>query len=214
MAAMNFDAAFDVLIGHEGGLSLDTQDPGNWTGGKVGKGSLKGTKYGVSAASFPFEDIKNLTLARAKELYRLNYWNAVRADDLPTGVDLVVFDLAVNGGVGRAAVHLQKAAVVKVDMKIGPVTLYAVDQMDPAVLIDRICDSRLAEMQTFATWHRYRNGWTRRVSEIRFTSKAWAAQAKPPGQPDDPGPEPATESGEEISWWRRLITNLFKRTSP
>jgi lysozyme family protein len=214
MAALNFEAAFDEIIGHEGELSMVRSDPGNWTGRRVGVGTLKGTKYGISAASYPWEDIKNLTLARAREIYRRDYWSKVSADDLPAGVDLVVFDLAVNGGVGRAAVHLQKAAMVKADMKIGPVTLYAVDQMDPSVLIDRICNSRLAEMKTFPTWGDFGNGWTRRVNDIRVTSKAWAAKAKPPGQPDDPGPEPATESGEEISWWRRLITNLFKRTSP
>lgn len=210
MAAMNWDRAFEEIIGHEGKLSLVRTDDGNWTGGKVGKGELKGSKYGVSAKAYPFLDIRNLTLADAKVIARRDYWDVVKCDALPSGVDLVVFDLAYNGGPGRAAVHLQKAAAVKVDMKIGPVTIYAVDQMDPKVLIDRICDSRLAEMKTFSDWEENMRGWTIRVAAIRLTSRAWAAQAKPPGQPDDPGPEP-TPPPSGLSWWRRLINNLFKK---
>lgn len=211
MAAMNWERAAEEILGHEGGLSLDRNDPGNWTGRRVGNGTLKGTKYGISAASYPWEDIKNLTLERARALYRRDYWSEVSGDALPSGIDLVVFDLAVNGGVGRAKAMLQRALVVPVDGKIGPVTLYAAENTDPALVIDRICDARLAEMKTFATWPRFGKGWTTRVNNIRSTAKAWANAEMPPGQPDDPGPEP-TPPPSGLSWWRRLINNLFKRT--
>jgi len=59
---MTFEESFKVLIGHEGGYSDDRNDPGNWTGGKVGVGELLGTKYGVAANSYPMEDIQGLTL--------------------------------------------------------------------------------------------------------------------------------------------------------
>ncbi|WP_236513543.1 glycosyl hydrolase 108 family protein, partial [Escherichia coli] len=59
---MNFDQAFKVTIGHEGSFTLNKNDAGNWTGGKVGVGQLKGTKYGIAANSYPNLDIKNLTL--------------------------------------------------------------------------------------------------------------------------------------------------------
>jgi hypothetical protein len=68
--SISFDQAFHRLIGHEGGYSDDRRDPGNWTKGKIGAGILKGTKYGLAANTYPNLDIKNLTLAQAKEIYK------------------------------------------------------------------------------------------------------------------------------------------------
>lgn len=86
----------------EGEYQNIPNDAGNWTGGEVGKGELKGTKYGISAASYPHLDIVNLTREQAHEIYRRDYWQASGADKLPWPACLLVFDTAVLHGVGAA----------------------------------------------------------------------------------------------------------------
>ena len=81
-----FDAAFGVIVGVEGGYVNDAKDPGGET------------KYGISKRRYPNEDIKNLTLDRAKFLYQRDYWGAHKCDDMPWEQALLVFDAAVNGG--------------------------------------------------------------------------------------------------------------------
>jgi lysozyme family protein len=103
-----FNEAFQVIIGHEGGYQNLYNDHGNWTGGKVGVGVLKGTKYGISAASYPTRDIKNLTLDDARKIYKENYWDRINGDALEPALALVAFDFAVNSGVSRAIDLLNK----------------------------------------------------------------------------------------------------------
>src|SRR5689334_21475768 len=98
----NLSRCLEVVFGAEGGLSLMSSDPGNWTGGKVGEGNLIGTKYGISAAAYPKLDIPNLTLAQATKIYERDYWNVIHGDTLATGVDLAAFDAAVMSGAGTA----------------------------------------------------------------------------------------------------------------
>ncbi|MFP3554251.1 glycosyl hydrolase 108 family protein [Paraburkholderia sp. SIMBA_049] len=119
----NFTRAFTLVVGIEAGLSMDPEDPGNWTGHAKGVGILKGTKYGISAAAYPSLDIANLTLVQAKAIYLADYWNDVRADALPWPLACYVFDAAVNQGQPKAKLLLQAALGVKVDGVIGPVTL-------------------------------------------------------------------------------------------
>ena len=90
-----------------------------WTGGKVGKGVLKGIKQGISAASYPDEDILNLTKERAKFLYRRDFWGKVRGDQLPEQIRLHVRDFAINVGIGVAIRELQRACGVTIDGLIG-----------------------------------------------------------------------------------------------
>jgi lysozyme family protein len=121
----NFLTAFNVVVGVEAGLSTDPSDPGNWTGGAVNKGTLKGTKYGISAAQYPTLDIVNLTLSQAQAIYQSDYWNAVSGDSLPWPLALYVFDCAVNQGQETARKLLQQALGVTADGSIGPLTLAA-----------------------------------------------------------------------------------------
>ena len=86
----DFDKALKFVLKWEGGYSNDPRDPGGET------------KYGISKRSYPNEDIKNMTLARAKEIYYQNYWLKTGCDDLPYPFNIVVFDTAVNMGRGRA----------------------------------------------------------------------------------------------------------------
>lgn len=102
MSASNFAACDKKRRKYEGGMSRDPNDPGNWTGGKVGVGSLLGTKYGIAANSYPNVDIPNLTEAQAAAIFKRDYWDKVAGDQQPVGVDLCVYDIAVNSGAGRA----------------------------------------------------------------------------------------------------------------
>lgn len=159
---MNFDKAFEKLIGHEGGLSLDPKDRGNWTSGVIGKGELRGTKYGVSAMSYPYLDIRNLTLDQAKAIYRKDYWG--RSDDLPDAVRFDFFDAAVNSGYEQSVKWLQRAAGAKDDGIIGPKTLLAVRMADPQLLSKRFNGHRLMAMTNMSGWASQNRGWARRIA--------------------------------------------------
>lgn len=107
-----FAQALEFTLQREGKTSVDPADPGNWTGGKVGSGILKGTKYGISAAAFPDVDIQGLTQEAASRLYRLHYWTAPKFDQVALSAPAVaarLFDLGVNTGTGTAARMLQRA---------------------------------------------------------------------------------------------------------
>jgi lysozyme family protein len=78
----NFANCFAFTLGAEGGYSNNPGDPGNWTGGAVGHGEVRGTKYGISASAYPALDIANLTEAQAEEIYRRDYWASLHGDEL------------------------------------------------------------------------------------------------------------------------------------
>ena len=158
----NFDRAFDFVVGHEGGYSADRRDRGNWTTGQVGKGELKGTKFGISAMSYPDLDIKNLAVADAKEIYFNDYWAKAHCDDLPDGIDYLVFDASVNHGVGQAIKFLQIAAGATADGVLGPQTKAAVEKRDPLRLIEEFAAQRQLFWNVLKTFKFYGHGWTRR----------------------------------------------------
>jgi len=164
MAAGNFEACMPFIFREEGGFTKDAHDPGNWTGGKVGKGVLKGTNFGIAANSHPNLDIPNLTKAEAAKLYRVEYWNACSCDLLVTGVDLVVMDAAVNSGVGRGR-SLRDATA-----SIG----------DPMKRIDAISDKRRAFYKGLTAFSRYGKVWLGRVARIQAAATKMALD---PGKP-------------------------------
>lgn len=98
----HFERALRFVLRWEGGLSTDENDPGNWVGGAVGKGALVGTKYGISAASYPGLDIPNLTVAQAGAIYRRDYWEPLGCDKLRASLALLHFDTGINMGKGAA----------------------------------------------------------------------------------------------------------------
>lgn len=161
---MNFDKAFELLIGHEGGYTALRSDPGNWTGGKVGVGVLKGTKYGIAANSYPNEDIKNLTLARAKQIYKRDYWDKVWGDKLPASLAFHVFDMAVNSGISRGIKLLQKTVGSTQDGIMGPATLRAAQAMDVNAAIMVYNANRLKFYTSLSTFGTFGKGWTNRVA--------------------------------------------------
>lgn len=99
---MSFERAIPFILLWEAGYQCMQSDPGNWTGGKVGSGELRGTKYGISAAQYPMLDIKNISLDDAKLIYRKDYWKVAGCETLPWPLCLAVLDTAVLCGPGRA----------------------------------------------------------------------------------------------------------------
>lgn len=160
---IDFDTAFARLIRHEGALSLDRNDPGNWTGGRVGAGLLNGTKYGISAASYPHLDIKSLTLEQAKTLYRADFWDVIGAAH--PAVKFQLFDAAVNHGRGNAIRLLQKAVRVADDGVWGPISQRALERMEHNDVLLRFLGHRLQFWAQLTTFDIYGRGWTRRGAE-------------------------------------------------
>lgn len=162
----NFQWALSRVLQDEGGFVNDPHDPG----GATNKGITIATFRRYVSRNATIDDLKHLTTAQAATVYRKRYWNAVKGDDLPDGVDYAVFDFAVNSGPARAVKYLQAIAGVPADGKIGPQTLTAVKAMDSAKIINMLCDRRLDFLRGLPTWPRYKNGWTDRVHGVREAS--------------------------------------------
>src|SRR5690606_8907906 len=116
----NFQQALEKVLKHEGGFVNHPADPGGATNKGITIKVYQQFKKGATVA-----DLKKITDAEVSAIYRKNYWDAVKADQLPSGLDYAVFDFAVNSGPSRAAKCLQETLGVTVDGKIGPRTLAA-----------------------------------------------------------------------------------------
>lgn len=173
--AISFDEAFERLIGHEGGYSIDKNDPGNWTGGQVNKGTLKGTKYGLAANTYPNLDIKNLTLAQAKEIYRTDWWDKLGADGIHSAIVFQLWDFAINAGKERVIKELQQAIGFvgsQVDGKLGPATKAKVNEFDINDVILTLMAERLKFYTELPTFSRYGKGWVVRCAEnLKYAAK-------------------------------------------
>lgn len=156
----DFDRAFAFTVGIEAGFQNDPRDRGNWTGGEVGKGTCKGTKYGISARYYPNEDIPNLTLDRAKEIAKRDYWDKVCGDDLKWPLNAYLFDARFNGG--DAVRDLQTILGVYPDGVVGPVTVDYANRMDAERLAEFLAQ-RVYEETRMPGWQAYGKGWAKRV---------------------------------------------------
>lgn len=153
---MNFDTAFEKLIGHEGGYVKNPADPGGET------------KFGISKRSYPMEDIPNLTLERAKFLYKRDFWGPAGCDALPDPLRFPVFDFAVNSGVKTAVKKLQELVEEFPDGIIGPMTLAAIHSYDLKKLAIELHLERLEFMTELPNWPAFGKGWTKRqIKNIR-----------------------------------------------
>jgi lysozyme family protein len=158
-----FDTAFAQVIGAEGGYTNDPRDKGNWTGGEVGSGECRGTKYGISAAAYPNLDISTLSLDDAKLLYMNHYWTTVRGDQLPPFAAAFIFDMAVNMGVAEAALIAQRACGATADGLIGPETIVALASTDRKELMKNMTVQRILHYASLPKWPLYSHSWTDRT---------------------------------------------------
>ena len=163
--SITFDEAFRRLIGHEGGYSNDKRDPGNWTGGVVGKGALNGTKFGIAANTYPNLDIKNLTLTQAKEIYKKDWWDKLGGHGLHSAITFQLWDFSINAGKKRAIIELQQVAGVTADGVIGPKTIEAVNALDLNDVLLSLTAERLKFYTSLKTWPTWGKGWVNRVAD-------------------------------------------------
>jgi lysozyme family protein len=153
---MNFDQAFEKLIGHEGGYSNHPEDPGGET--------MFGVTARVARANGYDGAMRDLPIATAKAIYRSSYWDSVRADELPDAVRFDVFDASVNSGPGQAIRFLQRATGSTDDGRLGPLTMRAVKAMDAQLLDKRLNGYRLRFMSELKTWPSFGRGWAARIA--------------------------------------------------
>lgn len=171
MARHNYDECLRRVLAHEGGYVNHPQDPGGETNHGITVAVARANGYAGPMRDIPMEAVKRI--------YRAKYWDALACDDLPAGVDYAMFDYGVNSGIARSAKVLQRLCGVADDGRIGPMTLKAVAGRDPADLVERICDERLAFLKRLKTWPTFGKGWGRRVSEVRVAAIEMAHRIAP-----------------------------------
>lgn len=187
MTSQNFARSLKHVLVSEGGKVDDKHDPGGRTNQGVIQRVYDGWRDRKGLAR---RDVWLMEPAERDAIYRAQYWDAVRGDDLPAGVDYVVFDGAVNSGPGQSVKWLQRAlGTVKVDGQIGMATLAAVAaHPDHDALVADICARRLAFLKALSTWPRFGKGWAARVGLVEETGQAWASGSV--------GPAPAHTGGD------------------
>jgi lysozyme family protein len=155
---MDFDTAFTQLLGHEGGYSNHSADPGGET--------MWGVTVAVARQNGYQGPMKSMPVDLAKAIYRKRFWTPAKCDQLPPAVRYPMFDAAVNSGVLQATKWLQRAARVEDDGIIGDGTLKAVALTDANLLVRRMLGQRLRFMTDLRTWDAFGKGWARRIASL------------------------------------------------
>ena len=162
MAINNWPQCFALVLKNEGGYVDNTADPG----GATNLGCTKATWEAWVGHPVTKDDIKALTPNNVMPLYKAKYWDTIKGDDLPEGVDYAVFDYAINSGPSRAAKALQSVLSVTVDGQIGPATLRSLETANTREVATAVCEARLAFLQGLPTFPTFGKGWSNRVSEV------------------------------------------------
>ena len=166
---ISFDEIIGITLHHEGGYVNHPKDPG----GETNLGVTKRVYEDFGGE----KEMKDLTKEDVEPIYKKNYWDRVKGDDLPEGLDLMIFDFAVNAGPGRAAKFIQRLVNTTVDGGIGPNTLKCindhVEKYGVSTTIDQYQSARHNYYQGLSTFETFGRGWTRRVDEVTEKAKEW-----------------------------------------
>lgn len=200
----NFERSLLNVLVHEGGFVNHPSDPG----GATNKGITIATFRKWVKRNGTVEDLKALTKEQAAKVYRAQYWNAVRADELPSGIDYAVFDIAVNSGPSRAIKILQEAVGATIDGKIGPQTIEAAQKADPIHTINVITAIRMDFLRSLKTWATFGKGWSKRVSDVREDALQLTPNVKPAPIPA-PKPVPVPEKPSIWAVIIKFVLSLF-----
>ena len=153
------------------------------------------TNFGITIADYrqyvkpggTAADVRAMHVDQAKAIYRDRYWNAMRCDELPVGLDYAVFDFGVNSGNGRAVKFLKRLVGLEPSGRMTDATVAAAAGRDAGDLAARLCDARLAFLKQLKTWPVFGAGWGRRVAEVRAVAltmvRATPLPEKPPASP-------------------------------
>lgn len=157
----NFEPCLKFVLHHEGLWSDDPRDPG----GATMKGVTLAVYREYLGRDASKDELRNIPDSHLHDLYRSRYWSKVRCDDLPAGVDLVVFDMAVNSGVGRAAKILQRCVGATEDGVIGPKTMALITDVPARQMIIRFSEQRRMFYKSLKAFETFGKGWLRRTDE-------------------------------------------------
>jgi lysozyme family protein len=160
----NWEKSFELMLASEGGYVNHPSDPGGMTNLGVTK---RVWEEWVGRESNE-KEMRSLTPEMVEPLYKRKFWDACKCDDMPAGIDYLVFDFAVNAGVGRSAKILQTAVGVTPDGGIGPITLAAVKAQDPAELVQKFSDAKEAFYRSLNTFETFGKGWLNRVAAVKI----------------------------------------------
>ena len=167
---MSFETVVSMVLDHEGGYVNHPSDPGGQT------------NYGISKRAYPELDIAGLTEEDAADIYKKDYWDRIKGDDLPAAIACVVMDYAVNSGISRASKAIQSACGIgNPDGVIGPHTLNIVwtivknDQneilnSEIERLLISVSKSRQEFIRGLSIYETFGKGWERRIAETRTTA--------------------------------------------
>jgi lysozyme family protein len=167
-----FATAVAIVLAHEGGFQAMPDDPGNWTGGKIGAGELKGTKYGISAATYPTLAIAGLTAADAAAIYRRDFWDRWGFAQLPPAIAGKLLDAAVNIGIEEAVRCLQRALraagqALGEDGKLGETTIATATAVAPETVLPALREALAGHYRLIAARQpgdaRFLTGWLARA---------------------------------------------------
>jgi lysozyme family protein len=166
----NWDDSFAAVLKHEGGFVNHPKDPG----GMTNLGVTKAVWEIWLARAVTESDMRALTPEKVKPFYKAMYWDKIKGDQLPAGVDYAAYDLAVNSGGGRATKFLQTIAGVTADGALGPKSMSAIRECNPEQMVDALCDMRLDFLKRLPTFETFGKGWSRRVAEVKEKASGMA----------------------------------------
>lgn len=188
MSAKSYPIAIKCVLAHEGGYTNHPRDPGgptNW--GITIYDARKYWKPNATAA-----DVKAMPLSVAQTIYKARYWDALRCDELPAGLDYTVFDYGVNSGIGRAGKVLRRVlGMSDGDYHVTDAVLAEIARRDVSKIISAVNDERLRFLRSLSTWPTFGKGWGARVADVKRLSLSMAANA--------PVPEPVIQAAPERS---------------
>ena len=157
----NFDKCLAMLLEHEGGYVNSKHD----RGGMTNLGVTKRVYDEWIGRESTEQEMRDLTPDDVAPIYKKNYWDRVKGDQLPSGVDWCAFDWAVNSGSGRPAKAIQRAVGATQDGAIGNQTLGLVAEKDPKFIIDYVYTVRQAFYESLDDFKHFGRGWSRRNTE-------------------------------------------------
>ena len=167
----NWDNSFKLMLKSEGGFVNHPSDPG----GMTNLGVTKATWENWVGRESDEAEMRGLIPEKVEPLYKKKYWDAVRGDELPMGLDYLMFDFAVNAGAGRAIKTLQTAVGVTPDGGFGPMSMAAVQAVDPNDLIERFSQAKEDFYRSLTTFATFGKGWLNRVADVKVKASAMLA---------------------------------------
>ena len=164
----NWKKSFEMMLASEGGYVNHPSDPG----GMTNLGVTKRVWEEWTGRESNEAEMRALTPELVETLYKVRFWDACRCDEMPSGIDYLVFDFAVNAGPGRSAKILQAAVGVPADGVIGPVTLAAVKDIPENELVEKFSQAKEDFYRSLNTFETFGKGWLNRVAAVKIKASS------------------------------------------